>query len=90
MPEKTSLSLNYPTRDLVREIAPSWMEYDDFMLELLIQYDSSTLHIDPRSTDYSQRLKYAMQVQDVDPRALDYESELVNFELPADATPLSP
>lgn len=89
MPEKTSISTNTPTRNLIREVMPSWMEYDEFMLELLRQYDPSDLHLDPRAKSYDARIRTVMEVHDVDSRVLDYELDLAEIEESDDATVVS-
>lgn len=90
MPEKTSISTNVPTRDLIREVMPSWMEYDDFMLEMLLQYNPSNLHLDPRAKSYDARIRQVMESHDVDARVLDYELDLAEIEESNDATVVSP
>lgn len=89
MPEKTSISTNIPTRDLLREVCPSWMEYDAFMLELLRQYDPSAHRFDPRSSTYDERLRAVMEIHDVDSRVLDCELDLPDVEDSDDATVVS-
>ena len=88
MPDKTSISVNFPTRDLIREVMPSWMEYDEFMLELLMQYEPSELHLNPQAMSYEERVAAMVEAKDVDTRAIT-EIDLVELEDQEDAAPVS-
>lgn len=89
MPEKTTIGVNAPTRDLIREVKPSWMEYDEFLLEVLMHFDESELHLDPREMSYDDRISRAMEDNGISERALEYELDPTDVDVLEDATPVS-
>lgn len=88
MAKDTTIGVETSTRDLIRDVKPSWMEYDEFLMELLMHYDASDHHLDPRSMTYAEQVSYVIATQDVDRRILDPEFDLPEIEV-EDSTPVS-
>lgn len=87
MVEKTTISLSKPTRDLVREVKPLGMAWDEFVLELVSQYNPGTHDVDLDEEDYSQVVLRLIEAHDVDKD--EVAIDLMDLDSADDTAPIS-
>lgn len=83
--ESTTIPVKHPTRDLFRAIKPQRMGYDEFVLELLLQFNEEELELTPDEVEYTATCERLMDHYDV----AEYDVEFDRLPDENDVTPVS-